>query len=91
MNMNKILEEAIPHNFERLLSELGLEKRRSAGDYVLPAIGVFAAGVVVGGVLGLLLAPSSGRDLRVAIEKRVATATDHEPAAARRDGSAAQT
>ena len=65
------MKDMMSHNLERLLGELGLEKRRTTGDFVLPAIGVFAAGAIVGGVIGLLLAPSSGRELRSEIEKRL--------------------
>lgn len=73
------MKEMMPHHFERLLGELGLEKRRSAGDYLLPALGVFAAGAVVGGLLGLLFAPSSGRDLRAEIERKLRPPKDEEP------------
>jgi hypothetical protein len=47
-----------------ILTALGLERRRSALDVLLPAVGVFAAGVVVGGGIALLLAPKSGRETR---------------------------
>lgn len=78
------MKEMMSQNLERLLGELGLEKRRSAGDYLLPALGVFAAGAVVGGLLGLLFAPKSGRELRGEIEKKLRS----EPA--RDNGSAAK-
>ena len=78
------MTEMIPRNMDQLLAELGLEKRRSAGHYLIPAIGVFAAGALVGGLLGLLLAPSSGRELRGEIEKKLRSGErDHEGA---RDG-----
>lgn len=73
------IKEMIPHNVERLLAELGLEKRRSAGGYLLPALGVFAAGAVVGGLLALLLAPSSGRELRGRIERKLRPGGDVDP------------
>ena len=79
----KDVKEMFPHNIERLLGELGLQKRRSAADYILPAVGVFAAGAIVGGILGLLFAPSSGRELRGQINDRLRPAFepehDHEP------------
>lgn len=65
------IKEMIPHNMDLLLAELGLEKRRSAGHYVVPGLGIFAAGALVGGLLALLLAPSSGRELRGQIEKKL--------------------
>ena len=73
------MDEIIPHNVDRLLSELGLQRRESAGHYIIPALGVFAAGAVVGGLLGLLLAPSSGRELRGQIEKKLRDVRDAEP------------
>jgi len=47
-----------------ILAALGLERRRSALDVLLPAVGLFAAGVIVGGGVALLLAPKSGRETR---------------------------
>ena len=47
-----------------LLNAIGLETRRTATDYVLPALGVFGAGLLVGAGLGLLFAPKSGKELR---------------------------
>lgn len=79
------MKEMLPHHFERLLGEIGLEKRRTAGDYLWPALGVFAAGAVVGGLLGLLFAPSSGRELRSRIDRKLRPAHDHEPARDRAD------
>ena len=61
---------------EQLLNNLGLEHRRGAVDYLLPALGVFAAGALVGGLLGLLFAPQSGRELRSAVQKRFEVARD---------------
>lgn len=54
-----------------ILNAIGLETRRSAADYVLPALGVFSAGLVVGAGLGLLFAPKSGREIRGAIRGRL--------------------
>jgi gas vesicle protein len=58
-------------SLDRMLSRVGLERRSRAGDFLWPALGVFSAGVVVGGALGLLLAPSSGTELRQRIGQRV--------------------
>ncbi len=66
-------------NVEHLLGQLGLQKRESAGHYLVPAIGVFAAGAIIGGLLGLLFAPSSGRELRGQIERKLRPSLDHEP------------
>lgn len=49
---------------EDILAALGLERKRSALDVILPAAGIFAAGVVIGTGVALLLAPKSGREMR---------------------------
>lgn len=46
------------------LSALGLERSRSATDMLLPAIGLFGLGIVVGAGLGLMFAPKRGIELR---------------------------
>jgi gas vesicle protein len=53
-----------------ILRILGAEKRRTTMDYVLPALGLFAAGAVVGGVAALLLTPKSGREVRREISEK---------------------
>lgn len=50
-----------------ILSSLGLQSRRSAADLVLPALGLFGVGLVVGAGLGLLFAPKSGAETREVI------------------------
>lgn len=47
-----------------ILRILGAEERRTAVDYVLPALGYFVAGAMVGTVATLLLTPKSGREMR---------------------------
>lgn len=47
-----------------LLRSVGLEPQRGAADHLLPALGIFGAGVLVGVGIGLLLAPKPGRDTR---------------------------
>jgi hypothetical protein len=46
------------------LTALGLERRRQATDILLPALGLFSLGLVVGAGLGLMLAPKRGIELR---------------------------
>jgi hypothetical protein len=46
-----------------VLALLGLETRRGAVDYILPTVGIFSIGLLVGAGIGLLLAPKSGREL----------------------------
>jgi YtxH-like protein len=49
---------------EDILAALGLQRKRSTLDAVLPALGVFAAGLAIGTGVALLLAPKSGREMR---------------------------
>jgi gas vesicle protein len=49
---------------DTLLRIIGAEPRRTVIDYVVPGTGYFFAGLVVGGVTALLLAPKSGREMR---------------------------
>lgn len=62
-------------NGDSLLSALGL-RRASSTDWVTPVTGAFLAGLAVGGVLGLLLAPKSGSDLRLDLRRRYGEARD---------------
>ena len=47
-----------------VLDRLGLESRRSALETALPVIGIFAAGVTLGALLGVMFAPKRGSELR---------------------------
>jgi hypothetical protein len=46
------------------LTALGLERRRQTADIILPVLGLFGLGLVVGAGLGLMLAPKRGIELR---------------------------
>lgn len=54
-----------------LLEMVGLERRRSAADWVLPAVGFFGLGMLVGAGLGLMLAPKPGAQLREDLRRRL--------------------
>ncbi len=53
------------------LAAIGLQPRRTSTDYILPVIGIFSVGVLVGAGLGLMLAPKRGSELRGDIGRRV--------------------
>ena len=53
------------------LAAVGLQPRRTATDYILPAVGLFGVGLLVGAGLGLMFAPKRGSELRGDIGKRV--------------------
>jgi gas vesicle protein len=56
-----------------MLAAIGLQSKRSAAGYVLPAIGMFGVGILCGAGLGLLFAPRTGREMRREIGTRVNT------------------
>ncbi|NTX61867.1 YtxH domain-containing protein [Myxococcus sp. CA051A] len=60
-----------------LLNLIGLESRRSAAEDVLPVLGAFAAGILVGAGLGLLLAPKAGNQLRDDLKQRLQSGQDY--------------
>ncbi len=66
-----------------ILKLFHVEERRTAVDYIVPAVSVFSVGVLVGAGLGLLLAPKPGRELRQDLRNRLqgGEATDRELAA----------
>ncbi len=47
-----------------ILNMLGLEKAHTSVDFVMPTLGILAAGAIVGAGIALLFAPSSGKRLR---------------------------
>ena len=62
--MNTSVSSSYDRNLENVLDRLGLERSRAAKDVVLPALGIFGAGIAVGATLGLLFAPKRGDELR---------------------------
>jgi hypothetical protein len=59
-----------------VLSSLGLQRRTSTAELLVPAIGGLAVGVLVGGAAALLLAPTSGAELRARLSDQLADARD---------------
>lgn len=53
-------------NFDRddVLESLGLERKHSTVETVMPALAIFGAGVLVGVGLGMILAPRAGSEIR---------------------------
>jgi hypothetical protein len=49
---------------EELLRAIGAHSSRNSGSDLLPSVALFGAGLLVGAGLALLLAPTSGRELR---------------------------
>ena len=56
-------------NREDILNSLGLQSIPERSDSILPAMGIFGAGILVGAGLGMLFAPKPGRELREDIRR----------------------
>ena len=54
-----------------ILSALGLATKQSASQRVVSTLGLFGLGAIVGAGIALLLAPSSGEDLRGDLGRRI--------------------
>lgn len=54
-----------------LLSTVGLERRRSTMDRLLPALGLIGLGTAIGAGVALLWAPSSGREMRAKMTEQL--------------------
>jgi hypothetical protein len=59
-----------------LLGSVGLERRRTAMDRLLPAIGLVGLGTAIGAGVALLCAPSSGRELRAKMSEQLDSAKE---------------
>lgn len=59
-----------------LLNLLGLETRKGPTDWLLPTLGAFSVGLLVGAGLGLLMAPKPGAELRDDLRNRLQGAQD---------------
>lgn len=62
-NVNK-LKHLRDLDKDELLELIGLETRRTTLERMLPAVGLFGLGMLVGAAVGMLLAPKSGAQLR---------------------------
>ncbi|MCR9160017.1 MAG: YtxH domain-containing protein [Nannocystaceae bacterium] len=63
-------------NTNDILRQFGLETRKTAKDFALPAIGVLGAGAAIGAGLTLLFAPKSGKAIRSDIKDAAAGLKD---------------
>jgi hypothetical protein len=59
---------------DEILERLGMAPKPDPFDYLLPALGIFGAGLLLGAGLGLMLAPKPGAELRDDLAERYARA-----------------
>src|SRR5699024_4465192 len=63
-NLNDSVSNTYGNSVNALLDRMGLEHKRSTMDMMLPALGIFGAGIAVGAALGVLFAPKRGEEIR---------------------------
>ncbi len=63
-NLNDSVSTSYDRNLDKVLEQMGLQQRQTTRDVVLPALGIFGAGIAVGATLGMLFAPKRGDELR---------------------------
>lgn len=61
---------------DELLNLIGLETRKDTTDVLLPAVGAFTVGVLLGVGIGLMLAPKPGNELRSDLRNRFQSGQD---------------
>ena len=59
-----------------ILSPLGLRRKTSTVNIVLPTLSFFLLGGAIGATIALFMAPSSGRRMRENVEQRIAKLRD---------------
>jgi gas vesicle protein len=59
-------------NTDDMLARLGLQTRTTTADFLLPALGVFSVGALVGAGVALLVAPKAGNEMRQDIRRTAA-------------------
>jgi hypothetical protein len=70
-NINNSARDTYDSTANAVLERMGLEQKRSAMEVVLPALGIFGAGMAVGAALGVLFAPKRGEELRGDLQRQV--------------------
>lgn len=63
-NLNSSMTNTYDRSVDAVLDRLGLEQKKTTMDVILPALGIFGAGIAVGAALGVLFAPKGGDEIR---------------------------
>ena len=69
--LNNQLSSTYDSGVDSVIDRLGLEAKRDSSDFILPAISLFSAGIVVGAALGVLFAPKRGEEVRGDLRERL--------------------
>ncbi len=70
-NLNDSVSNTYDSSMNSVLDRLGLEQKRGTMEVVLPALGIFGAGIAVGAALGVLFAPKRGEEIRSDLRSQV--------------------
>lgn len=70
-NINDSARNTYDSSMNALLDRMGLEQKRSTMEVILPALGIFGAGMAVGAALGVLFAPKRGDEIRSDLRSQV--------------------
>ena len=70
-NINDSARDTYDSTASALLDRMGLAQKRSSMEVILPALGIFGAGMAVGAALGVLFAPKRGEELRGDLQRQV--------------------
>lgn len=74
--LNDSMSNKYESSVNALLNRMGLEHKRSTMEIMLPAIGIFGAGIAVGAALGVLFAPKRGSEIRSDLRDQVGQLRD---------------
>lgn len=70
-SLNDTMSNTYENSVNSLLDRMGLEHKRTTMDMMLPALGIFGAGIAVGAALGVLFAPKRGEEIRSDLRDQV--------------------
>lgn len=79
-NVNRTVSSTYDNRMEAVLDRIGLEQKRTTLDILLPALGIFGAGLAVGAALGVMFAPKRGEELRSDLRHRLVNLRERVPA-----------
>lgn len=68
---NQLIKAARRLDLNRALGKIGLERRHTPSERLVPALGFVGVGALVGAGVALMMAPSSGEQLRSRLSDRL--------------------